>query len=340
MSRPPRSRLVVSAAGLTVLGLTLTACNPAEETDDGVFSVVASTSVYGDIVKAIAPEDVEITSVIDNPAQDPHSYEATPQDQLLVAKADLVVVNGGGYDSYMTRMLEAVDSPPTVIDAVQTSELPDKPEPEEPHAGHAHDEDEAAGSAASAGATEEHADDAHAGHDHGEFNEHVWFSLPTMELVADSIAHELSEGLPEQTTEIEANHDEFVTGLSDLMDREDAIAAEHGGTNVAVTEPVPLRMFDDMDLHNVIDERFLAAVEEGSDVSPQLLQSAIESVHADDVALLANNPLTEGPQTEKLTEAAEEESIPVLEMSELLPEGTGYLDWVDGYVTDVEEALA
>ena len=59
-------------------------------------AVVASTDVYGDIVKAVGGDAVAVTSVIDTPDKDPHEYEADAQTQLALSKAQLVVKNGGG----------------------------------------------------------------------------------------------------------------------------------------------------------------------------------------------------------------------------------------------------
>src|ERR1700754_5216056 len=60
-------------------------------------SVVASTNVYGDIAKQIGGDKVKVTSIISDPSQDPHSYEANTQTQLELSKAKVVIENGGGY---------------------------------------------------------------------------------------------------------------------------------------------------------------------------------------------------------------------------------------------------
>ena len=46
-------------------------------------------------------------SIICDPDQDPHSYEASAQNQLALSKADLVIENGGGYDDFIDRMVKA-----------------------------------------------------------------------------------------------------------------------------------------------------------------------------------------------------------------------------------------
>src|SRR5690348_1175356 len=70
-------------------------------------SVVAATNVYGDVVQRIAGDAAEVTSVITDPTADPHSYEANPQNQLALSKADVIVENGGGYDDFIDTMLKS-----------------------------------------------------------------------------------------------------------------------------------------------------------------------------------------------------------------------------------------
>ena len=108
MRRPAARAIVAAFAGLSVL---LTACgqtpgNPQGSADDGIVDVVASTSVYGDIVSTIGGDKVRVESIITRTSQDPHSYEATTQDKLAVSKAELLVENGGGYDGFIHKLAD------------------------------------------------------------------------------------------------------------------------------------------------------------------------------------------------------------------------------------------
>ncbi|HSO92131.1 MAG TPA: metal ABC transporter substrate-binding protein, partial [Arthrobacter sp.] len=171
MHRPAARAIVAAFAGATLL---LTACAPTSgnsgsgnsaSAGDGIVEVVASTSVYGDIVSSIGADKVRVTSIIARTSQDPHSYEATTQDKLAVSKADLVVENGGGYDDFLPKLAEDTGlDHGKVLNAVELSGL--APEEE-------------AGPSATADA------DGH-GHAPAGFNEHVWYSLPAMARLADA----------------------------------------------------------------------------------------------------------------------------------------------------------
>ena len=89
----------------SLVAVALTACSSSSGAEPAArLRVVASTDVYGDIARAVAGTHADITSFIDDPAQDPHSYEANARNQLAISKADVVIENGGGYDDFVDRM--------------------------------------------------------------------------------------------------------------------------------------------------------------------------------------------------------------------------------------------
>ncbi len=100
---PPRivSRTSRAAALVAGLGLLPAALQAAP------VKVVAAESVYGAVAHAIAGPDAEVISILANPAQDPHLYEAGPAVARAVAGAGLVIENGAGYDPWMTALLAA-----------------------------------------------------------------------------------------------------------------------------------------------------------------------------------------------------------------------------------------
>ena len=108
---------------IAVLALSGCAATPAP--DDGRVHVVASTNVYGGIAEAIGGDLVVVSSLIAGPAQDPHSFEASASDQLAISKADIVIENGGGYDSFIDTLLDAASSEASVITAAEVVGLAD-----------------------------------------------------------------------------------------------------------------------------------------------------------------------------------------------------------------------
>src|SRR5690606_27379368 len=110
--------LALAAASVIVLsGCSTTAT--AQGNGDGTVQVVASTNVYGSLAAEIGGDRVTVTSLIDSVAKDPHSYEATARDRLVVQNADLLIENGGGYDAFMEELRDGSDA--AVITAVEFS---------------------------------------------------------------------------------------------------------------------------------------------------------------------------------------------------------------------------
>jgi len=74
-------------------------------------SIVAAENFYGDVAAQIAGPDATVTSVLSNPNQDPHMFEASASVARLLVDASIVVANGADYDPWMTRMLAAIQAP-------------------------------------------------------------------------------------------------------------------------------------------------------------------------------------------------------------------------------------
>jgi zinc/manganese transport system substrate-binding protein len=70
-------------------------------------TVVAAENFWGSIVRQLGGAHAAVTSIITNPATDPHSYEAKPSDSRAIAGAKYVVVNGLGYDPWAQKTLDA-----------------------------------------------------------------------------------------------------------------------------------------------------------------------------------------------------------------------------------------
>ena len=330
-----RSHALVATLPLSALLLAGCGGESTAAGDGDGTTVVTSTNVYASIVSAIAGDAVEVEPIIDDAAQDPHEYEATSRDQLTLSRADMVVMNGGGYDSFVTTMLNALDTEPAVVDAVSVSDLPGAAEAAE--SGHDHDHSHDHGSEGE----DEDAHD-HEGHDHGpgSFNEHVWYSIPTMISLVDAIEAQLAEVAPDDAAQFEENAEALHGQLEDLQLRIDDLAQGHDGQAVAVTEPVALWLFEDLGLTNVIPDDFVYSVEAGSDVSPVVVADATEALETEDVQVFAFNPQTSGPEADALRDAADEQGIPVIEVTETIQTDDDYVDWMTATVDAVEQALS
>ncbi|SHF77876.1 zinc/manganese transport system substrate-binding protein [Jatrophihabitans endophyticus] len=269
---------------------------------DSAVRVVASTNVYGDIVAQIGGDKVQVTSIIADPDQDPHSYEADSRTQLALSKADLVVENGGGYDDFVDRMLSSAGASPTTLNVVKLS-----------------------GKTAPAG---------------GELNEHVWYDFPTVRKLAAKLAVDLSKEDPAGAAVFEANAATLTKKLTTLEAGEAAVRSAHPGAGVAITEPVPLYLLSACGLVNKTPAEFSEAIEEGEGVPVRVLDQTLRLFTSKAVDLLAYNEQTSGPETEKVLAAAKENGVAVVPVTETLPNGKDYIGWMTANLDAVKAALS
>jgi zinc/manganese transport system substrate-binding protein len=301
---PSRRLYLVLAATLTA-SLALAACGGTDSTsaasDDTGLRVVASTNVYGSIAESILGDEGTVTSIIDDPSADPHSYEANTRTQLELSKADVVIENGGGYDDFVDTMLKASGTKATVLNAVDVS-----------------------GRTAPAG---------------GELNEHVWYDVETVRKVAQALETELVRASPDDASTFTANLKTFEGGLDTLEQKIQADKTGTDGRPVAITEPVPGYLLDALGAENVTPVEFSEAIEEETDVPVDVLQETLSLFTQHQVRALVYNEQTTGPQTEQVLKAAKDNGIAVVPVTETLPEGKDYTTWMTANVDAIATAL-
>ena len=305
---------VLSLATATVLLLagcatTDPSTEPTEEPFAGL-TIVSSTNVWGDVASSIGGDLVEVVSIIDSFSQDPHSYEASARDQLAVNDADVIVANGGGYDSFIDTLANAAGND-NVVYAYLPDELEQAPKEE---------------------------DDDH-DHDHAHGNEHVWYDFHVVEDFATRLADQLKLLDPENSAEYSANLAAFVAQIETLEESAAAIAGSVSGTKVISSEPVADYLLDKLGLTNITPESFSQAIEEELDVSPADLLEIQNLISTKSVDLFVVNIQTGSVQIDSLIKLAETSGVAVVQMSELLPEGLSYVEWMQQNITAIEQGL-
>ena len=73
--------------------------------------VVAAENFYGDLATQIGGPNVVVTSILSNPDDDPHLFEASPDTAKALTDAKVVIVNGVDYDPWMEKLLSAHKAP-------------------------------------------------------------------------------------------------------------------------------------------------------------------------------------------------------------------------------------
>ena len=307
------SSLAVAAASVLVLAGCATTQPEAQPTQipfDGI-TIVASTNVWGDIAKSIGGDRVQVVSIIENFAQDPHSYEASARDQLAVNDADLIVANGGGYDPFMDALAKSAGNK-EIVYAYLAEEL--------------------------AAEDENPKDDGHI-HNHSDGNEHVWYDFHVAESFANRLAAALAVLDSEYSSIYSDNLIDFQGEIEILEDRMAEVSGKYAGATVIASEPVANYLLIELGLKNLTPKSFSQAIEEELDVSPKDLLEIQKLLKSKSVDVLVVNPQTGSVQIDELVSLAKQNGVAIVELSELLPEGSRYYDWMDLNIANLEAAL-
>jgi ABC-type Zn uptake system ZnuABC Zn-binding protein ZnuA len=115
--------------GLILVGALLAACQPAgqaaiqptsQATQSGgattALKVVAAETFLADIAQNVAGDRIKIESLMPI-GVDPHGFEPTPTDVAKVADSNVLIVNGAGFEEFMTELLKNAGGQRTVIEA-------------------------------------------------------------------------------------------------------------------------------------------------------------------------------------------------------------------------------
>ena len=116
-------KLISSALVVFALAISVARAEPIK--------VVAAENVYGDIASQIGGANVAVTSILTNPNQDPHEFEASAATARAIADARLVIYNGADYDPWAAKLLLASKSPSREI--IEVAKLIHKKAGDNPH---------------------------------------------------------------------------------------------------------------------------------------------------------------------------------------------------------------
>ncbi len=92
-------------AAVLALALLAAACGDASGSGEERVSVVATTTILGDVVRAVAGDDADVAVILPVGA-DPHDYQPSARQVAAIANADLVVANGLGLEQGLGKVLD------------------------------------------------------------------------------------------------------------------------------------------------------------------------------------------------------------------------------------------
>ncbi|PWD88705.1 manganese ABC transporter substrate-binding lipoprotein [Ignatzschineria cameli] len=179
-------RLLISAIGALLFPLSISLAEPLK--------VVTSFSILEDFAQNIGQEKIDVESII-KADQDAHSFEPTPKDIIKIQNADVVILNGVEFDSWLNKILEANRYEGIIVNASHNVPLLPYHEDENHHDhGHDHDHD----------------------HHHGEFDPHIWQDPKNVIIMTENIRNGLTLAQPESEAYFENNFEAYKRELEAL----------------------------------------------------------------------------------------------------------------------------
>ena len=300
--------------------------------DSQLPTVYATTNVWGSVAKAVGGDKVNVIVGVDDLSQDPHDYQATAIDKLNITKSAVMLVNGGGYDDWGMSLAESVSHKPVVINAVALSGLsPNTDNAADESAGeHQHDTQHEIKTA--------HPQPSDHPHVHGDFNEHVFFSLDTAKKVAEAVNKQLAATSPANQAIYAKNTQQFIQQIDALKVKAKQIGQQKAITAFA-TEPVTGYLLADMGIKDVTPKAYVVQSETDAGVSVKVLNDSKSLLSNKQVGLLVVNAQTEDATSKQLITLAKASTVPVVAVYETLPNGvTSYTQFIEKTLDDFAAA--
>jgi len=290
-----------AALAVTVAGCGNSATSANTSNNTAVISVIGAENEYANVLGQIGGRYVQASAILDNPNTDPHTFEASPTVAQKVSAAQLIVQNGVGYDTWISRMESASPNPQRKVIVVQhLLGLPDSTP-----------------------------------------NPHLWYDPATMPKVAKAMAADLSAIQPAHAAYFQANLQAFDRSLTPWLDAIAQFKAKYPNTKVATTEPVADYLLSAMGAKNLTPFTFQADIMNGVEPSPQdiALENSFFTQHK--VKAFAYNQQVISALTTSIRQAALKAGVPVVGVYETMPTpGYNYQSWMLAQVEALQKAVA
>jgi zinc/manganese transport system substrate-binding protein len=299
-----RVRLGVAAAAFASVTLPATGCAttaPASAGGGVAVRVVAAESFWGSIASQIGGSKVTVTSIIANPNTDPHDYEPRPADARTVAGAQLVIVNGVGYDPWADKLVAA--NPADGRRMLNVGDLVGVRAGGNPHRWY---------------------DPA---------NVERVIAAVTSDLQRLDPKH--SAYFAAQRDQLDTQ------GLASYHDLISGIKVKYAGTPVGASESIFALMAPALGLDLKTPASFLKAISEGTEPTPADKATADAQIRSHGIKVYVYNSQNTTPDVQSQIVAARAAGIPVATITETLtPPNATFQQWQVRQLTELQAALA
>jgi zinc/manganese transport system substrate-binding protein len=305
MSAPRSRAIAVPLALAALLAALLAGCGSgsgsSSTSSTGKLNVVAAEDFWGSIAAQLGGDRVQVTSIITNPAADPHDYEPTSADARAMAGAQMAIVNGIGYDPWASKLLAA--NPISGRTVLTVGDLLGLKEGDNPHQWY---------SPVSVQRVIERITDDYKRADpgHGAYFDARQRHLETVGL---------------------ARYHRLIS----------QIRSRYAGTPVGASESIFAALAPSLGLRLLTPTGFLDAISEGTDPTPADKATTDSQIVGRKIVVWVYNSQNATPDVQRLNDAARAAGIPIATVTETMtPEGASFQAWQSRELEGLRAALA
>ena len=293
------ARIAIAALASVGMLASVAACGSGQSTSEknGTIEVVASVNQWGTVAKTLGGDNVNVTSIINSTNVDAHDYEPTTSDIAKLQKAQVIIVNGAGYDAWAVKAAQTANA--IIVNAAEIGGVND-----------------------------------------GE-NPHVWFSADVRKAVAQAITEAYEQADAAKKNDFDKMNDQWAAEENNVESKIAEVKQKTDGLAYAATESVASYLAEDMGLADATPSGYARATANESEPTPTDIKQFTDALKAGEIKLLVVNTQEESELTGKITDAAKSVEVPMVELTEQMPEQYDSLTaWMEGLVDAFSQAIA
>lgn len=292
-------RIAIAALASVGMLASVAACGSGRSSSEknGTIEVVASVNQWGTVAKTLGGGNVNVTSIINSTNVDAHDYEPTTSDIAKLQKAQVIIVNGAGYDAWAVKAAQSAKA--TVVNAAEVGGVKDGDNP------------------------------------------HVWFSADVRKAVAQAITEAYEQADAAKKSDFDKLHDQWKSEENNVESKIAEVKQKSDGLAYAATESVASYLAEDMGLTDATPSGYVRATANESEPTPTDIKQFTDALKSGEIKLLIVNTQEESELTSKITDAAKSASVPMVELTEQMPERYDSLTaWMEGLVDAFSQVIA
>jgi len=293
------ARIAIAALASVGMLASVAACGRGQLTSEknGTIEVVASVNQWGTVAKTLGGDNVNVTSIINSTNVDAHDYEPTTSDIAKLQKAQVIIVNGAGYDAWAVKAAQSAKA--TVVNAAEVGGVKDGDNP------------------------------------------HIWFSADVRKAMAQAITDAYAKADSAKKSDFDKLNDQWMTEEDNVEGKIAEVKQKSDGLAYAATESVASYLAEDMGLADATPSGYAQATANESEPTPTDIRQFADALKSGEIKLLIVNTQEESELTGKITNAAKSANVPMVNLTEQMPEQYDSLTaWMEGLVDAFSKAIA